>query len=122
MDSLLQADRERRQRRHEEGIPFVETEVKEEIRYGEELEERKAHDIFAQTSTIDFMAALRPEADENISEGQNNIELHFMAAREIYNRLHTTRFLLLKMVYQSHCSQSQKWKLKSQSHNLVKIQ
>ena len=34
MDSLLQADRERRQRRHEESIPFVETEVKEEIRYG----------------------------------------------------------------------------------------
>ena len=41
LDSLLEADRERRQRRHEEGIPFVDTEVKEEIRYGEELEEER---------------------------------------------------------------------------------
>ena len=57
MDQLLEADRERRQRRHEEGIPFVDTEVKEEVRYGEELEERKAQDIFAQTSTAEFMAA-----------------------------------------------------------------
>ena len=96
LDSLLQADRERRQRRHEEGIPFVETEVKEEIRYCEELEERKAHDIFAQTSAIDFMAALRPEANENISEGQNNIELHFMAERENYNRLHTNKISLIE--------------------------
>ena len=47
-DELLEADRERRQRRHEEGIPFVDTEVKEEVRYGEELEERKSerHKIF----------------------------------------------------------------------------
>ena len=57
MDQLLEADRERRQRRHEEGIPFVDTEVKEEVRYGEELEERKAQDIFAQTSTAEIMAA-----------------------------------------------------------------
>ena len=57
MDQLLEGDRERRQRRHEEGIPFVDTEVKEEVRYGEELEERKAQDIFAQTSTAEFMAA-----------------------------------------------------------------
>ena len=67
LDQLLEADSERRQRRYEEGIPFVDTEVKEEVRYGEELVERKAQDIFAQTSTKEFMAALRPEADENIS-------------------------------------------------------
>ena len=35
LDPILEADRERRQRRHEEGIPFVDTEVKEEVRYGE---------------------------------------------------------------------------------------
>ena len=29
LDPILEADRERRQRRHEEGIPFVDTEVKE---------------------------------------------------------------------------------------------
>ena len=96
LDRLLEADRERRQRRREEGIPFVDTEVKEKIRYGEELEERKAQDIFAQTSTTEFMAALRPEADEDISDGQNNIELHFMAARESYNRLHTNKISLIE--------------------------
>ena len=96
LDRLLEADRERRQQRHEEGIPFVVTKVKEEVRYGEELEERKAQDIFAQTSTTEFMAALKPEADEDISDGQNNIELHFMAARENYNRLHTNKISLLQ--------------------------
>ena len=67
LDQLLEADRARRQRRHEEGIRFVEIQPNEEVRYGEELDERKAQDIFSHTSTQDFMAALRPEADENLS-------------------------------------------------------
>ena len=32
--------------RHEEGIQFTEIQPREEVRYGEELEERKAQDIF----------------------------------------------------------------------------
>ena len=84
------------QRRQEEGLPFMETEVKEEKRYGEQLEERKANDIFTQTSTSEFMEALRPEAEEQISEGQNKIELHLMAGRESYNRLHTNKISLIQ--------------------------
>ena len=42
------------------------------------------------------MAALRPEADKNISEGQNNIDLHFMAARDNYNRLQTNKISLIQ--------------------------
>ena len=88
LDQLLEADSARRQRRHEEGNPFVDIQANEEVRYGEELEERKAQDIFAQTSTQDFTAALRPEADENISSAQSNLELHLCAGRENYQRLH----------------------------------
>jgi len=33
LDQLLEADSARRQRRHEEGIPFVEIQPNEEVRY-----------------------------------------------------------------------------------------
>ena len=46
IDELLKAEEERRQRRHEEGVMFTEKQPREEVRYGEELEERKAQDIF----------------------------------------------------------------------------
>ena len=59
-------------------------------------EVRKAQDIFAQTSTKDFMAALRPEADEDISSAQSNLELHLFAAREDYKRLHTNKMSLIQ--------------------------
>ena len=82
LDQFLEADSARRQRRHEEGIPFVEIQPREEVRYGEELDERKAQDIFSHTSTQDFMAALRPEADENISSAQSSLELHLCAGKK----------------------------------------
>ena len=50
IDELLTAEEEKRQRRHEEGVMFTELEPKEEVRYGEELEERKQQDIFSHTS------------------------------------------------------------------------
>ena len=49
IDELLTAEEEKRQRRHEEGVMFTELEPKEEVRYGEELEERKQQDIFSHT-------------------------------------------------------------------------
>ena len=92
----MEADNERRQRRHEEGIPFVDIQPREEVRYGEELDERKARDIFSHTSTQDFMAALRLEDDENLSSAQASFELHFCAGRENYQRLQTNKMSLLQ--------------------------
>ena len=82
--------------RHEEGIPFTEIQPREEVRNGEELDERKAQDIFSHTSTRDFMAALKPEADENISSAQSSLELHLCAGRENYQRLHSNKMSLLE--------------------------
>ena len=96
LDQLLEADSARRQRRHEEGIPFVEIQPNEEVRYGEELDERKAQDIFYHTSTQDFMAALRPEADENLSSARSSLALHLCAGRENYQRLHSNKMSLLQ--------------------------
>ena len=67
IDELITAEEERRQRRHEEGVMFTE----KQPRCGEELEERKAQDIFSHTSTREFMEALRPETDENLSSAQS---------------------------------------------------
>ena len=96
IDAVIEADNERRQRRHEEGIQFTEIQPREEVRYGVELEERKAQDIFSHTSTRDFMAALKPEADENISSAQSSLELHLCAGRRNYQRLHSNKMSLLE--------------------------
>ena len=91
IDALLTAEEEKRQRRHEEGVMFTELEPKEEVRYGEELEERKQQDIFSHTSTREFMEALRPEMDENLSSAQSSLERHLFhePARQAYQRLHS---------------------------------
>ena len=96
IDAVIEADNERRQRRHEEGIQFTEIQPREEVRYGEELEERKAPDIFSHTSTRDFMEALKPEADENISSAQSSLEHHLFAGRQNYQRLHSNKMSLLE--------------------------
>jgi len=101
-------DQEVKRRRQEKEIPFVETEVKEETRYGEELEERKANDIFTQTSTSEFMKALRPEADEKISEGQAEMELFLWQEERATTESTPTRFLSFKIHCRGHWSQSQK--------------
>ena len=92
---LIQAEEERRQRRHEEGVLFTEVQPKEEVRYGEELEERKAQDIFSHTSTRECMEALRPETDENLSSAQSSLEHHLFAGRQNYQRLHSNKMSLL---------------------------
>ena len=96
LDAVTEAENERRQRRHEEGIQFTEIQPREEVRYGEELEERKAQDIFSHTSTRDFMEALKPEADENISSAQSSLEHHLFAGRQNYQRLHSNKMSLLE--------------------------
>ena len=70
---------------------------REEVRYGEELEERKAQDIFSHTSTREFMEALRPETDENLSSAQSSLERHLFQgqARQTYQRLHSNKMSLL---------------------------
>ena len=95
IDELLKADEERRQRRHEEGVMFTERQPREEVRYGEELEERKAQDIFSHTSTREFMEALRPETDENLSSAQSSLEHHLFQGRQTYQRLHSNKMSLL---------------------------
>ena len=95
LDALIQAEEERRQRRHEEGVLFTEVQPKEEVRYGEELEERKAQDIFSHTSTREFMEALKPETDENLSSAQSSLEHHLFAGRQNYQRLHSNKMSLL---------------------------
>ena len=97
IDELIKADEERRQRRHEEGVMFTERQPREEVRYGEELEERKAQDIFSHTSTREFMEALRPETDENLSSAQSSLERHLFQepARQTYQRLHSNKMSLL---------------------------
>ena len=115
LDAVLEADNERRQRRHEEGIPFTEIQPREEVRYGEELEERKAQDIFSHTSTQDFTAALKPEADENISSAQSSLELHLCDGREHYQRLPTRCHFL------NRWNLNQRSRLRFQSHNAQKI-
>ena len=91
-------EEEKRQRRHEEGVRFTELEPKEEVRYGEELEERKQQDIFSHTSTREFMEALRPEMDENLSSAQSSLEriLFQEPARQTYQRLHSNKMSLLE--------------------------
>ena len=98
IDDLLTAEEEKRQRRHEEGVRFTELEPKEEVRYGEELEERKQQDIFSHTSTREFMEALRPEMDENLSSAQSSLEriLFQEPARQTYQRLHSNKMSLLE--------------------------
>ena len=96
IDELIKADEERQQRRHEEGVLFTERQPKEEVRYGEELEERKAHDIFSHTSTREFMEALRPETDENLSSAQSSLENFLFAGRQNYQRLHANKMSLLE--------------------------
>ena len=98
IDALLTAEEEKRQRRHEEGVMFTELEPKEEVRYGEELEERKQQDIFSHTSTREFMEALRPEMDENLSSAQSSLERHLFhePARQAYQRLHSNKMSLLE--------------------------
>ena len=96
IDAVIEEDMERRQRRHEEGIPFTEIQRNEEVRYGEEMEERKAQDIFTHTSTQELMAALRPEAEENFLCAQANLEQYMCAGRENYQRLHTNKMTLLQ--------------------------
>lgn len=54
--------------------PFWEVEVKEEKKYGEELQERKENDIFSKPYTNEFLKALRPEVDEELPKGQKEIE------------------------------------------------
>ena len=97
IDELLKADEERQQRRHEEGVMFTERQPREEVRYGEELEERKSQDIFSHTSTREFMEALRPETDddENLSSAQSSLEHHLFAGRQNYQRLHSNKMSLL---------------------------
>ena len=95
IDELIKADEERKQRRHEEGVLFTEVQPREEVRYGEELEERKAHDIFSHTSTREFMEALKPETDENLSSAQSSLEHHLFAGRQTYQRLHSNKMSLL---------------------------
>ena len=68
---------------------------REEVRYGEELEERKAQDIFSHTSTREFMEALKPETDENLSSAQSSLEHHLFAGRQNYQRLHSNKMSLL---------------------------
>ena len=60
------------------------------------FDERKARDILSHTSTRDFMAALKPEADENISSAQSSLELRLCAGRENYQRLHSNKMSLLE--------------------------
>ena len=98
IDELITAEEERRQRRHEEGVMFTEKQPREEVRYGEELEERKAQDIFSHTSTREFMEALRPETDENLSSAQSSLESHLFheSARQTYQRLHSNKMSLLE--------------------------
>ena len=98
IDELITAEEERRQRRHEEGVMFTEKQPKEEVRYGEELEERKEQDIFSHTSTREFMEALRPETDENLSSAQSSLERHLFhePARQTYQRLHSNKLSLLE--------------------------
>lgn len=62
-------------------MPFVQPSVKEEKRYGEKLEERKANDIFTKASTSQFMNAPRPEAHQKIAGGQNEMELQSIARK-----------------------------------------
>ena len=95
IDELLKADEERQQRRHEEGVMFTEKQPREEVRYGEELEERKSQDIFSHTATREFMEALRPETDENLSSAQSSLEHHLFAGRQNYQRLHSNKMSLL---------------------------
>ena len=93
LDAVIEADNERRQRQHEEGIQFTEIQPREEVRYGEELEERKAQDIFSHTSIRDFMEVLK---HENISSAQSSLELHLFAGRQNYQRLHSNKMSLLE--------------------------
>ena len=94
MDEVIDAEEEIRRRRHEEGIPFTEVERNEDVRYGE-LEERKAQDIFTQASTEDFMAALKPEALEDLPTPQATLEQLLCSGRSTYKRLHTNKMTLL---------------------------
>ena len=112
LDALIQAEEERRQRRHEEGVLFTEVQPKEEVRYGEELEERKAQDIFSHTSTREFMEALRPETDENLSSAQSSFLLEDKTINDfIPTRCHSLIHLNLK----------QRSRLRFQSHNPQRI-
>ena len=114
IDALLTAEEEKRQRRHEEGVMFTELEPKEEVRYGEELEERKQQDIFSHTSTREFMEALRPEMDENHSSAQSSLErILFMNQQD----KHINDFTPTRCHFLNHLNLKKESRLKCQSHN-----
>ena len=119
IDELIKADEERQQQRHEEGVMFTEKQPREEVRYGEELEERKAQDIFSHTSTREFMEALRPETDENLSSAQSSLERHLFQepARQAYQRL----LIPTRCHSLNHLNLKKESRLKFQSHNEQRI-
>ena len=91
----MEVDQEVRRRRQERS-QAMETEVKEEQIYGEELEERKDNDIFTKTSSQEFLKALAPETEESITEGQRTIEEYLMSGRQGYSWLHTNKITKLE--------------------------
>ena len=68
IDELIKADEERQQRRHEEGVLFTEKQPKEEVRYGEELEERKARQNYQRlhANKMSLLESLEPETKVKI--------------------------------------------------------
>ena len=82
MDEVLEVDEEAKRIREGRAEASMETEVKEEQVYGEELEERKYNDIFTHTSSKEFLQALAPETEDMVTEGQKTIEEHLMSVRE----------------------------------------
>ena len=72
MEDILEVDEEAK-RIKKERAQVMETEVKEEQVYGEELEEKKNNDIFTQTSSQEFLKALAPETEEGVTTGQRTI-------------------------------------------------
>ena len=85
---------EERPQEHLEPMRFLEVEFKEEKRYGEELQERKDNGIFTKPSTSDFMKALKPEIDSEVSEGQREVEAQL--ARSNYARPFTIKVSLVE--------------------------
>lgn len=83
IDGMLLAERTAREERAStqlQQVPFLEVEVKEAKKMGEELEERKRSDILAQSSTGEFMKVLKPETDAESSKGQKEIEGQLLAS------------------------------------------
>ena len=124
LDQLLEADRERRQRRHDAGIPFVDTEVTVKNKSGMVKSwKRERRKIFLPRHQLKNSWRHRGLSQMRISQlDKTTLNFTLWKQEKTTKDFIQTRSPSFKMRCQNHWNQNQKSRLKFQSHSPAKIQ